>query len=175
MEIRPIQPDDVQQLQAFFRRLPEGDRTFFKEDVLDPDTVEAWARDRRGQRSVAVTDGAIIGYVAIFSGVGWQAHVGEIRLVVDPVHRRAGVGRDLARHALIGAVESELRKVFVEVVADQQAAVAMFQALGFEPEALLRDHVCPGGDELHDLMVLAHHIEDTWAELVTTGVAEQLG
>ncbi len=175
MEIRPIQPDDAQPLQAFFRRLPEGDRTFFKEDVLDPGTVAAWALDQRGQRSVAVVAEEIIGYVAVFPGVGWQAHVGEIRLVVDPAHRRAGVGRDLARRALIGAVETELRKIYVEVVADQQAAVAMFQALGFEPEALLRDHVCTGGDDLHDLMVLAHHIDDTWAEFVTTGVAEELG
>jgi ribosomal protein S18 acetylase RimI-like enzyme len=175
MEIRSIAPDDAPKLQAFFRRIPEGDRTFFKEDVLDQDVVAEWARGQRGWRFVAIDDDAIVGYVAIFPGMGWQAHVGEIRLVVDPAHRRGGVGRDLARHALIAAVEHELRKIFVEVVADQQGAIAMFQRLGFEPEALLRDHVCPGDDELHDLIVLAHHIEDTWAELVTTGVAEDLG
>lgn len=53
--------------------------------------------------------------------------------------------------------------------------VAMFQALGFEPAALLRDHVWIGDDEPHDLMVLAHYVRDTLAERVAVGVAEELG
>jgi ribosomal protein S18 acetylase RimI-like enzyme len=174
MEIRLIQPDDAEPLQGFFRRLPEGDRTFFKEDVLDPETVAAWTRSQAGRRFVTVDGDAIVGYVAVLPGVGWESHVGEIRLVVDPEHRRRGLGGELARHALLAAVDLGLRKIFVEVVADQEAAIAMFQHLGFEPEALLRDHVCPRDGELHDLMVLAHHIGDTWAEMVTTGVDEAL-
>ena len=43
MDIRPIQPDDQAALIAFFHRMPEGDRTFFKEDVDDPDVLASWA------------------------------------------------------------------------------------------------------------------------------------
>ncbi len=53
--------------------------------------------------------------------------------------------------------------------------VAMFKGLVFEPAALLRHLVWLGGDEPHDLMVLAHYVRDTLAERVTVGVAEELG
>ena len=32
---------DRELISEFFRRVPEGDRTFFNEDVLDPDVVGA--------------------------------------------------------------------------------------------------------------------------------------
>jgi len=59
----------------------------------------------------------------------------------------------------------------VEVVADQSPAVALFQGLGFEPEALLRDHVRDRSGDLRDLMVLAHHVMERWADLATIGIA----
>ena len=36
--------------------------------------------------------------------VGWSDHVGEVRLVVAPGRRGSGLGRQLARHALVSAV-----------------------------------------------------------------------
>jgi len=60
-------------------------------------------------------------------------------------------------------------------VADQTPAVVMFQALGFQPEALLRDHVCDRAGHLRDLMVLAHLVEDRWAELTGAGIEDAVG
>jgi len=50
----------------------------------------------------------------------------------------------------------------------------MFEALGFEPEALLRDHVRDKSGELHDLVVLAHQVEGTWSAMATAGLEEAL-
>ena len=176
MEIRSVEPGDAAALQEFFRRVPEGDRTFFKEDVLDPETVESWTHDRRGRRSIAVADdGQVAGYVAIIPGVEWSSHVGEIRLVVDAEHRRQGLGRELARRALLDAIELRLKKIVVEVVADQQAALAMFQSLGFEAEALLRDHFRDRSGELRDLFVLAHHVDENWEAMATAGIEDAVG
>jgi ribosomal protein S18 acetylase RimI-like enzyme len=55
--------------------------------------------------------------------------------VVAQRHRRHGVGRELARRAVLDALELGLRKLVVEVVAEQEGAVGMFQALGFQAEA----------------------------------------
>ena len=33
MEIRPLEPGDRGALEEFLKRIPEGDRTFFKEPV----------------------------------------------------------------------------------------------------------------------------------------------
>jgi ribosomal protein S18 acetylase RimI-like enzyme len=173
MEIRPLDATMADALRAFFAAVPEGDRTFFKEDVSDPDTVTGWTTDTHNRRRVAVEeDGTIVGYVAVLPGVGWSSHVGEVRIVVSPQHRRQGLGRELARHGLIEALELGLSKVVVEVVADQVAAVEMFLRLGFEGEALLKDHVRDRDGQVRDLLLLAHRVEDTWSSMVATGIDE---
>jgi len=161
--------------QAFFRRIPEGDRTFFKEDVLDEPTVASWVHDERSTRLVGVeADGTVVGYAAVIPLHGWSSHVGELRVVTDPARRRQGLGRELARRGLLAALELGLAKIVVEVVADQTAAVAMFQALGFEGEALLRDHVRDRDGELRDLLVLAHAVADNRDVMAATGIEEAI-
>ena len=43
-----------------------------------------------------------------------------------------------------------------------------------DPEALLEDHVRDASVELHDLMILSHSVEDSWASMVSTGIVEGL-
>jgi ribosomal protein S18 acetylase RimI-like enzyme len=170
MEIRSIEPGDAQALRAFFNRTPEGDRTFIKEDVLDDAIVPAWVGEGGACRSVAVEDGKIVGCVSVMPGVGWSSHVGELRLLVDQAYRRKGLGRALARRGLLDALRLGLRKIAVEVVADQTAAVAMFQGLGFQAEALLRDYVRDHAGELRDLLLLAHSVDDRSSQMATLGI-----
>jgi ribosomal protein S18 acetylase RimI-like enzyme len=175
-DVVPLGPEHCDALLRFFRALPEGDRTFIKEDVTDPDTVRGWTSgEARGRRWIVLDGDDVTGYVAVLPLAGWSDHVGEVRLVVAPGRRGGGLGRELARHALVAAVEDGLRKVVVEVVADQGAALALFTGLGFGGEALLRDHIRGRDGELHDLMVLAHHVGETWSGMATVGVAEELG
>ena len=176
MTVVPLSAEHGDALVAFFRDLPDGDRTFIKEDVSDPATVRAWVADPAGgSRWVAVADdGAVRGYVAVLPLAGWSDHVGEVRLVVAPAARGTGLGRDLARHALVQAVGAGLRKLVVEVVPDQGPALALFTGLGFTGEALLRDQIRGRDGELRDLMVLAHHVGDTWSGMTAVGVADAL-
>jgi ribosomal protein S18 acetylase RimI-like enzyme len=173
MEIRPIQADDRDAMERFLRRIPEGDRTFFKEDVDDPEVVDAWVRPGAA-RSIAVDGDAVIGYVAVVPLQGWSSHVGEVRVIVDPERRGRGIGRALARHAVLQALELGLTKMVVEVVADQEPTIAMFRSHGFDPEALLKDHVRDAGGELRDLMILAYAVEESHAGMVAVGITESL-
>ena len=173
MSVVPLAPEHCDALLRFFRDLPEGDRTFIKEEVTDPETVRAWTTG--GDRWVAVEDGEVRGYVAVLRLPGWSDHVGEVRLVVAPAARGSGLGRDLARHALVAGVEAGLTKLVVEIVAEQGAALALFSALGFSGEAVLRDHIRDRDGQLRDLMVLAHHVGETWSGMDTVGVADALG
>jgi ribosomal protein S18 acetylase RimI-like enzyme len=95
-------------------------------------------------------------------------------VIVDPDHRRRGVGRALARRAVLSALELGLTKMVVEVIADQEPTIAMFRSLGFDPEALLEDHVRDHDGEMHDLMILAHSVEESWGSMLSTGIAESL-
>src|SRR5215212_3921362 len=173
MEIRELDATDRDAIERFVERVPEGDRTFFKEDVAAPEVVDAWTRPGPA-RALALEAGDVVGYVAVVPLHGWSSHVGEVRVIVDPEHRGRGVGRALARRAVMEAAELHLSKMVVEVVADQEPTIAMFRSLGFDPEALLTDQVRDQSGSLRDLMILAHSVEEQWSSMVTAGIADAL-
>jgi len=173
MEIRALEERDQPAVEQFIARIPEADRTFFKEDVADANVVHAWTRPGAA-RALAVEDGAVIGTSAVVPLHGWSSHVGEVRVIVDPGHRGRGVGRALARRAVVDALGLGLSKMVVEVIAEQDSTVTMFRSLGFDPEAMLIDHVRDRSGELRDLMVLAHAVDAAAGSLQTAGVATEL-
>ena len=173
MEFRAIEPGDEPALERFFARIPEADRTFLKEDVDDQQVVAAWAGPGPA-RVIALDGGEVVGSVAVVPLHGWSSHVGEVRLVVDPEHRGRGIGRSLARHAVHEAAQLGLAKLVVEVISDQTALIGMFRTLGFEPEALLADHVRDRSGEVRDLMLLANDVESQFASMTAAGITEQL-
>ena len=171
VEIRAPSPQDADRLERFFARVPPSDRTFFKEDVRDPAVVEQWTGGSGGSRALALgRGGAVLAAASVVPLSGWSDHVAELRLVVDARHRRRRLGTTLARWALLEAVRMGSQKVVVEVLADQEPAIAMFQGLGFVPEALLRDHVRGRDGKLHDLLLLAHAVRGNWSQLATLGM-----
>ena len=167
---------DTDALLAFFLRVPEGERTFFKEQSVDRESVVAWlAPEATGRRAIAVDDaGEVVGQVAVVPLQGWSDHVAEIRLIVDPARRREGIGRLLARRAVLDAIEGGTHKLVVEVVAEQDGTVSMFETLGFRAEGLLVDHVRDRDGRLQDLIVLAHSVEEQSALMAAVGLDEAL-
>jgi L-amino acid N-acyltransferase YncA len=157
--------EDSRAFSRFASKVPEGERRFLKEDLDDVEEI-APAQDRAGRRArrlvAADETGGIVGVAGAFPGSGWSAHVAEIRVLVSAAHRRRGLGRDLARAAVVEALELGCSQAYVEVIAEQEALVAMFQDLGFEPAALLPDFVRDGTGEFHDLMLLTLRADDQW-------------
>ena len=174
MDIRPLEAGDEEAVDRFLDRIPEEDRTFFKEDVADPEVRAAWFRPGTA-RLLAVDGDAVVGYVAVVPLASWSRHVGELRVIVDPDHRGRGIGQSLTRRAMLEALELALTKMVIEVRADHESRIDMFRALGFVPEALLTDHVRDHAGQLHDLMVLAHSVEEWGASLEAAGIEDGLG
>lgn len=170
-EVQELTAADAGALQDFFRSMPPEDRTFFFQDVEDPAVAEAWAADtRRVRRAVKAEDGRVLAFGALQPGVDWSSHVADVVLVVAPEARRSGLGRVLARALLLEAVERGFKKVSVMIPADNGGAIEMFRRIGFEPEALLRDHLrSPEDGTLRDVAVLAHLVDDTHATMLTGG------
>ena len=190
MEIRPPTPEDLDALLAFFERVPESERTFFKEPVLDRATVEGWLTSDRGRRGLAFDEaGRVVGYVAVVRLSGWSDHVGDVRLVVDPQRRTQGLGRALARWALLQAVDCGMTKLTVEVI-DGSAMLVRNAGHGAEIHASVEENVGvepAGGDEsraastcrdhdgvLRDLVLLSHPVADSWSAMETAGIDDAL-
>jgi predicted GNAT family N-acyltransferase len=153
--------------------VPEGEQRFFKEDVRDPAAiVGGWIEDPRAQWVLALDGEEIAGMAAALPQAGWSSHVAELRVIVAPAYRARGLGRELARRALVAALELECTHVYVEVVAEQAQLVAMFQEMGFIPEALLADFVHDSAGEPHDLLLLTHRVSEQWVRMEALGLDE---
>lgn len=161
-----------QALGAFFTRIPEGDRTFFRDRVLNDGTIDGWLAEPHARRLVAVDTDRLVGVASLVPGSAWSAHVGSLEIVVDPAHRRRGIGRLLVKESIRQGVPQGIGKFTVQVLADQQSALSLFQALGFEPEAILGAQVRDDSGEVHDLVLLSHFVDDNLAAYELTNVAE---
>lgn len=66
------------------------------------------------------------------------------RLVVAPSHRRSGVGSDLVLSGLEAVRRLGARSVLLEVDYHNEAAIALYQRLGFEQLAARENYYGPG-------------------------------
>jgi ribosomal protein S18 acetylase RimI-like enzyme len=175
IDLREMRPDDAGALRQFFADLPVDDRTFLKEDISDARAVAArWIADDTSIRRLSFDDGAVVAFAALSPGVERMSHVADLRLVVAGSARGRGLGRAVARRMVLEAVQQGFKKVTVDVAAENEGAIRMFQEIGFQPEALLRDHLCDPSGELHDLVVLAHAVDEQWSGMLTAGIDEAL-
>jgi putative acetyltransferase len=154
-------PQDRAEVGHFFERVPIEDRAFLKENLLDREEVETWLDGVDPSREtviVAMLDGRIVGTAVLERQRGWSRHVGEVRVVVEPVVRHRGLGDVLARTIFDLAQKAGLEKIVAEMVLDEPGSIRVFKRLGFRTEAVLNDQVVDRHEHKHDLLVMAYYV-----------------
>ncbi len=113
--------------------------------------AEQWSE--RSWRSELVADGRRVltarahrlqGVISLQTGRESEV----LRLVVAPSARRQGVGAALVRSGVAAAGFDGARAVLLEVRWDNEAAIALYQRLGFEQLAARKNYYGPGVDAL---------------------------
>ena len=177
--LRHMRAPDRDAVLAFARALPGHDLLFLPVDITRPAVIDAWVEAiARGivTTLIAERDGAILGYAAIDRGqLDWSPHVAELRVLVGASARGHGLGRVLTQEAFRLALELGIEKMVAHMTVDQKGAIAVFEGMGFRPEALLRDHVKDRDGHTHDLLILSHDVARFQAQLEAYGVSEALG
>lgn len=157
--LRRLAADDRDAIVAFARALPEDDLLFLDRDMTQPPEVDAWIRQSLEERCVAVVaeeEAAIVGYATFDRGVvRWRRHVAELRVAVTQNARGLGIGRLLLELAFELVLDIGVTKVIARMTPDQAGALRLFKRLGFEEEAVLRDHALGEDGRTHDLLVLS--------------------
>ncbi len=176
--LRPMARVDRDAVLDFSRALPGHDLLFLPVDVTRPEVVDLWVQAiERGSVNtvIAERDGAIVGYAAIDRGqLDWSAHVGELRVLVAASMRGKGLGRVLTQEAFALALGLGLEKMVAHMTVDQKGAIAVFEGMGFRPEALLRDHVKDRDGRTHDLLILSHDVRRFQSQMDAYGVSDAL-
>jgi L-amino acid N-acyltransferase YncA len=177
--LRPMGTSDRDAMVRFARSLPPHDLLFLRRDISEPSAVDAWLRDiERGDVTtlLALAGGELAGYVTLHrNALRWSRHVAELRVAVAESHRGCGLGRALTEAAFRLALEEGIEKIVARMTPDQRGAIAVFEGLGFRPEALLRDEVKDRDGNPHDLLVMSHRVADFQGMLDAYGVSAALG
>lgn len=174
IEFRLMTRADEAAVLDFAQNLPTHDLLFLPRNISQPKVLSAWINEiERGDMAslLAVRQGVVVGCgTLVKDSHSWSPHVGEIRMVVASEVRGQGVGRALSQETFALALGSGLEKLSVQMTVDQQAAIALFESLGFKAEALLHDHVRDAGGQKHDIVVLGHNVAQVRAQLEAYGL-----
>jgi len=164
VELWPMSADDAPALLEFYRSLPPEDLLYLREDVTKPESMTRWVEtieSEQGWHLLAGYEGRIIADGELdYQFYGWSRHVGELRIVVDPMFRGSGLSMVMAQEVLAQATDEGLHKVVVQMMVDQQAALHFCERLGFRHEAILKEHVQDQHGQLRDLIIMAYFIQD---------------
>ena len=150
---------DAEPLLRFAHGLADHDLLFLRRDIRQLDVIEDWLMDidSGAVLTILAKEGdVVLGETTIHrDAVHWSSHVAEVRVVVSSAARGLGLGKLLTAEALKVAQRSGVTKVVARMTVDQLGAIALFRRLGFEREALLRDHVMDLQGQTHDLVVMS--------------------
>jgi RimJ/RimL family protein N-acetyltransferase len=176
IEFQLMSRTDEAAVLDFAQKLPTHDLLFLPRNISQPKVLSAWIIEiERGAITslLAVKSGKVVGCGTLVRDPhSWSPHVGEIRMVVALEVRGQGVGRALSQETFALALDGGLEKLLVQMTVDQQAAIALFESLGFKAEALLRDHVQDVVGKKHDIVVLGHNVTRVRAQMEAYGLPD---
>ena len=150
--LRPLERRDREPLLRFARSLPERDLLFLQRDITEPAEADKWIADVADGDLVTIVawEGEVVlGYASYARGnARWTRHVAELRVVVAESARSLGIGKLMLELVFEMALGEGVTKVVACMTPDQAGAQRLFKRLGFEQEAVLRDHadVCGRSD-----------------------------
>jgi L-amino acid N-acyltransferase YncA len=132
--IREATDSDWADIHPFFREIVDAGRTYAYPSGLSLEAARPWWMEQSpGRTVVAVDGGQVVGSAKMGPNrPGRGAHIATASFLVAPAHQGRGVGRTLGAYVVAWAREAGYRGIqFNAVVETNEAAVALWQALGF--------------------------------------------
>ena len=161
---------------AFAQSLPTHDLLFLRRDITQPKVLAAWVAQLEAGEIVSLLASSgdeILGCTAVVRDEhSWSPHLGELRVLVGPAGRDRGLGRVLIQESFLIALGLGLEKLTAQMTADQTSAIAVFEEMGFQAEAMLRDHVRDQSGEKHDIVILSHDVERFQSQMQAYGLTD---
>jgi RimJ/RimL family protein N-acetyltransferase len=157
--VRPATADDINPLLEFFTSLPEEDRLHLRVDVTQRDVMRRRMMPQPHWdvvRLIGIFGDRVVAECSIARRTyGFQSHVGEVRLLVAPAFRGAGLATYLGRQLIAHAIMMDVEKLEAAMMEDDVRSVRYAERLGFEREGVLKNFVKDIKGNRHNLLILS--------------------
>ncbi len=165
--LQPMEAGDCSRVADLFRRIPEDERFFLKDDVASAEVIKGWADHLDYDRALPLLaldgDRVVANAVLIRYRGGYRQHKAEIRVVIDPQYRGKGLGVALITELTDIAWDAELEHVEFQLIPGlQDAAIAAAEYAGALRIGTLPESVKDSHGNLHDLVVLRIPLGKWW-------------
>ncbi len=166
--LRPLEANDVHLLLAFFQRIPADDRWYLHHDVTDATVIRAWTAEINYDRVIAIValcNGQIIGDATLHRHRhGSSAHVGEIRLVIDPAMRAQRLGTWMTLDLIQLATGLGLEKLVAAIASSETAAIRALRHFDFVREAVIPELHKDSAGNPYDLVIMLKNLAPAWTD-----------
>lgn len=164
-----FQEEDRDALLAFYRSLPKEDRLHLRDDVTNQlllDRLIEQMHDGLVLMVVARHGAKIVGEsTQHFIHHGWSRHVSELRPLLRKEYEGYGIFEAMVREHIEVASELGLDKVVVRLLHIQKERKRMLEMIGFEQEAVLKDHATDLEGKRHNMVIMSNYVSELWRRM----------
>jgi UDP-4-amino-4,6-dideoxy-N-acetyl-beta-L-altrosamine N-acetyltransferase len=150
--LRPLEPTDIDRVRGW-RNLPEIRQWMYTDHEISVEEHARWfgqaLSDATRRYWIIELDGEPVGLTNLYDISRVHGTANWAIYLADPGVRGRGAGRAAALAALASSFgELGLHKVSCEVLATNEAAIRLYERIGFRRDGLLRQHIVKGDDRI---------------------------
>lgn len=139
------------------RNDPEVNRYLFTDARISREEQERWyrrqLRDKKTLVFIALAD-VPVGYCQV-KNIDHANHSCELGFCVAPKHQDKGYGMASVKELInYATVKLNMHRLYLEVFADSEKAIKLYESCGFSKEGILRDKIFKDG-KFRDVMVMS--------------------
>jgi len=157
-EIRPARQEDLAGIVGAIRQVAE-EGTYIEAETVAQEVDHDQALLRHNELEsrmffVACVDDEVVGWVHLNAPeLEKLGHTAELTVGVVEEYRGHGIGSHLLERGLQWAAANGYERVYNEVPATNEEAIAFLEGHGWEVEAVREDHYRIGGEYVDDVMM----------------------
>ncbi|MFC4161539.1 GNAT family N-acetyltransferase [Chitinimonas lacunae] len=160
--IRVAKPADAAAFRAFFSRLvadndfmlPTAEEYSHRNDPEIATRLTQFATQPNHRFLLAWLGERLVGFLSVAGGAAHKNRgCGHVVVAVDAAQRRQGIGRALFDAAETWAISAGLWRLELSVMRHNEAARALYRAVGFEEEGIRRAALYWNGQAVDEVMM----------------------